>query len=731
CIPRHWKCDKVVDCVDGTDEGDACTYPVCHPEDHKCGRGLCISASKKCDGYFDCRDESDEKDCNHNSTACQLNEFRCVATGKCIDETKKCDHWDDCGDNSDEKQCDFPACHEGQFRCSNAICIPLRWRCDGHADCTDHSDESNCTLISCPETKFLCPLEKQCINKEKLCDGKQDCKDGADEKDACSSKQCSSLNCEHGCRASLDGGVCVCPKGMTVNPADKRSCVDSNECNEWGSCDQLCTNTPGSYKCTCVAGYTLVAPRHCKANNSTEMRIIFAHHSSIFKTDSHGSNLDVITNTTAASGVDFHYGKKLVFWSDIETRKLYSLNLNKNSDSRAVEISVSFHWNPIALAVDWISNKLYVCDTHNQKIDIFEFDGKRHAIVISQNLTAPLDIALDVTQGYMFFSDSDNIDRAYMDGTERKTIVSTYIYKASGITLDIVNKLVIWCDSQLDQIVAVDYNGGNRHIILRGSTKVPAPVRITTFENKIYWTDSTRQGVLKVDMYNASTSVDTIYRERGVPKEPRAIKTYTSLRQPSVPNPCGTNNGGCLHMCVVTRNGNNKDFTLGYRCVCEIGYQLTSNGKSCKPVEDFLLYSQQKFVRGIILERRTAFNDAIIPIVSRSARFVGLDFEASTNYIYYSDVILDVIYKIHTDGTGKENVLASQNEGVEGLALDWVSKNLYYIDSRKGTLNVISTKNTTYKRTLLKNLKRPRAIVVHPNKGYVFFSEWDRPANIS
>lgn len=68
---------------------------------------------------------------------------------------------------------------------------------------------------------------------------------------------------------------------------------------------------------------------------------------------------------------------------------------------------------------------------------------------------------------------------------------------------------------------------------------------------------------------------------------------------------------------------------------------------------------------------------------------------------------------------GQTNVLASQNEGVEGLALDWVSNNLYYIDSRKGTLNVINTINFQYRRTLLRNLKRPRAIVVHPNKGYV------------
>ena len=40
--------------------------------------------------------------------------------------------------------------------------------------------------------------------------------------------------------------------------------------------------------------------------------------------------------------------------------------------------------------------------------------------------------------------------------------------------------------------------------------------------------------------------------------------------------------------------------------------------------------------------------------------------------------------QVRRDGTSRENVLASQNEGVEGLAMDWASKNLYYIDSRKG-----------------------------------------------
>ena len=59
------------------------------------------------------------------------------------------------------------------------------------------------------------------------------------------------------------------------------------------------------------------------------------------------------------------------------------------------------------------------------------------------------------------------------------------------------------------------------------------------------------------------------------------------------------------------------------------------------------MYSQQKFIKGKVLDPvSSTFNDAIPPIVSRSARFVGLDFDAYQDYIYYSDVILDVIYKV-------------------------------------------------------------------------------------
>lgn len=391
-----------------------------------------------------------------------------------------------------------------------------------------------------------------------------------------------------------------------------------------------------------------------------------------------------------------------------------------------IDIALPGMWLPVALAVDWVGNKLYVADSVGQKIDVFELPARWHAVVLGSNLTNPADIALDPTVGYMFIADSSQVLRANMDGTNAHAIVAEAAYKASGIAVDIIAKRVFYCDSLLDYIETVDYNGQKRFLVVRGQS-VPSPARLTLFESTVYWTDGTKQGVMSVDKYDSS-SIQSICRLRDI-RDPKAVKAIHALTQPFARNPCGNNNGGCQHMCIITNTGEN---LLGYRCACNIGFRLTSDERTCDLVMEFLMYSQQRFIKGKVLDPVIeGFSDAILPVVSRRARFVGLDFDARDQQIYYSDVLQDVIYRVHRNGTAKEIVLASQNEGVEGLAVDWASKNLYYIDSRKGTLNVLSTRNVTYRRTLLRNLKRPRAIVVHPNKGYVFFSEWDRPANIS
>ena len=274
------------------------------------------------------------------------------------------------------------------------------------------------------------------------------------------------------------------------------------------------------------------------------------------------------------------------------------------------------------MAVDWIADNLYVVDSLGQKIDIFTIGGDHQAIVLSSNLTAPTDIALDPKVGLMFITDNNKIIRAHMDGSVVKTLVTDALYKASGITLDLVAQRVYWSDILLDYIETVDYNGQNRVNIVRGPTYVPAPNRIAVFERTVFWTDNTKQNVQLVDKFKGKESIKHIFTPSNTASnEPVAIKAYHALSQPDSYNPCSKNNGQCEHLCILTAR--TEQGGLGYKCACKIGYKLHTDQKQCFRIKEFLMYSQQKFIKGKVLDPvSSSFTDAIQPIVSRYLQIV-------------------------------------------------------------------------------------------------------------
>lgn len=79
----------------------------------------------------------------------------------------------------------------------------------------------------------------------------------------------------------------------------------------------------------------------------------------------------------------------------------------------------------------------------------------------------------------------------------------------------------------------------------------------------------------------------------------------------SVINPCFKNNGNCQYLCVLTAPLSSAtapsaaSSSPAYRCACPVGKQLDKNLRSCIQVDEYLLYSQQNFIRGIILNNGT------------------------------------------------------------------------------------------------------------------------------
>ncbi|XP_019615701.1 PREDICTED: uncharacterized protein LOC109463369 [Branchiostoma belcheri] len=76
--------------------------------------------------------------------------------------------------------------------------------------------------------------------------------------------ECSAANggCDHVCTNTLGSFQCSCVDGFNLN-VDGHSCDDIDECiSANGGCQQNCHNFIGSYLCTCGVGYTLNMDSH-------------------------------------------------------------------------------------------------------------------------------------------------------------------------------------------------------------------------------------------------------------------------------------------------------------------------------------------------------------------------------------------------------------------------------------------------------------------------------------
>jgi low density lipoprotein-related protein 2 len=89
----------------------------------------------------------------------------------------------------------------------------------------------------------------------------------------------------------------------------------------------------------------------------------------------------------------------------------------------------------------------------------------------------------------------------------------------------------------------------------------------------LYWTDQSNHSIFSAD---ALSGANRTTLRQGTIHSVFALAVYHYSLQPNKTNPCGSNNGGCSHLCLISAGGSQ------YSCACPDTFQLTSDGKTCE-----------------------------------------------------------------------------------------------------------------------------------------------------
>ena len=427
-----------------------------------------------------------------------------------------------------------------------------------------------------------------------------------------------------------------------------------------------------------------------------------------------------IVRTSGVESFDFVHRENAFCW--LSKLNKTSSTLKCNNQSFRTPNPPTYDLNNVhMLAIDWSSFNWYFLDARNDLVFLCA-PNNLCKTVLNTPQRIPNGLAVDPNAGLMFVaawsrlrSRSNLLIKADLDGSNFRVLEETYSPIMRQIVLDFANRHVYWISGGSDVIQRSDYQGSGRKTIFLHGSKIRS---FAVFENHLYVTLERNNSILDVNRLQFHE------RKLGQPLDlsPRNLMMFQRQRQPLEYEVEGSNGNfhhpcvaktPCQHVCVPTGD------KLRYKCVCQSGYELGSDGKACAKISSsqFLIVSQTNpgKVQGYSFDGTLEVTAPILDFdVVRS-----LDWQLDQLFVAdYNDV------KVKRKDGQIQTVL--EGRSAQGLAVDWIAQNLYWTEQRSKSISVASLRDLNKTVVLVNDSVNPRSITVDPeHDGMMYWSNWN------
>lgn len=494
-----------------------------------------------------------------------------------------------------------------------------------------------------------------------------------------------------------------------------------------GRCEQICLPADnGGYTCACGIGYKKETDSSCipyktfavvtqldmtrgySLKDSSEAMV------PITGPGHHILHVDVLISDPWIYWVEFNRG----IWNGIFRRR-------PNGTELQHIIKEGIGSNGIrGITIDWIAGNLYFTNVfpHENYLEVARLDGSYRKVLVKTTSDSPRELAVNPIKRILYWIDYGQyprIGKANLDGSGWTPIVTSGISNPRDITIDMLTHDVFWVDSKLDTIQKISYNGGNRQIIRRN---LPNPMGIAVHMGEVYWVDRNLQTIFKASkIYGNSTFPNTV---RTNLQKLRDIAIFDDINQPTdATNPC-KQIAQCEQLCFSfppDLDSTNKSI---YKCGCATG-ELAPDGKTCQFVDEYLVFSTRTEIRAINLNPGVT-NVPFSPIVNLT-NVVGIDFDYKDRKLFFTQIRpwARIAWMPSNPGSNPEiSTVISRGINPEGIAYDWTQRKIYWSDSSNHSIYAMNLDGSDL--VMIARVERPRAIVIDPCNGTLFFTDWGK-----